>query len=282
MSKALIGPVCRGSVAVARLDEAIAAYRQGFDLQLIARFAFDAARARAWGRPELSGVPAALLGADRGDAGTHWLELIEVPGWEPVPPFGQSGWLALEVLVADVLALAGRLVTSPFRILGEPRPLALSEKIWAMQVAGPSGEVLYLTEVKAAVPPFDLPAPARLTAERLFIAVAAVPDRDTALAAYEELCGTQGQRFDTRVAALQRALRQDPETLRAVATLPLAGQSLVELDEVPELFGANATRGAILAVRVNSADDRGSQTRTPEVWFGPGGECLETEHVAPK
>lgn len=281
MSKATIGPVRRGSVAVARLDEAIAAYRQGLDLELVGRHAFDAARARAWGRPELAGLPSAQLGADRGDAGTHWLELIEVPGWEPVPPFGQGGWLALEVLVADVLSLAGRLATSPFRILGEPRPLALSEQIRAMQVAGPSGEVLYLTEVKAAVPPFDLPLPARRTAERLFIPVVAVPDRDAALAAYEHLCGTQGLRFDTRVAALQRALRQHPDTLRAVATLPLAGQCLVEIDAVPELFGANATPGAILAVRVMSAAGRCSQARAPEVWFGPGGECLEIEHVTP-
>ena len=127
-----------------------------------------------------------------------------------------------------------RLVKSHFTVLGEPRPLSLSDAIVAMQVAGPAGETLYLTEVRAPVPPFRLPAPATHTAERLFIPVLSCPERDTSLRFYEALNGNTGLRFETRVSALNRALKLDPEKQRPVGTLQLAGASLIELDQVPE------------------------------------------------
>ena len=58
------------------------------------------------------------------------------------------------------------------------RPIGAYEMIDLL--AGPAGETLYLTEVRAPVPPFDLPMNARFTAERLFIPVLSAPDREAA------------------------------------------------------------------------------------------------------
>ena len=175
-----IGPPRAGTVVAADLGPSLAAYRDHLDLQVISDAPLAAALAAAWGKPALAGCGCVLMGADPADPSTHWLRLLEVPGAVAPAPMRQRGWLALEVLVRDVQALGRRLEGGPFRVLGTPRPLSVSDDIWAMQVAGPAGETLYLTEVRAQVPPFELPMNARHTAERLFIPVLSAPDREAA------------------------------------------------------------------------------------------------------
>lgn len=234
MVPARLGPVLCGTVVTTQIDAAIARHRAAFDLQIVADGPVPADVAAAWGAPRLAGHRLVLMGADPADPATHWLRLLHVPGCRAPAPMSQGGWMALEVLVRDVHALAPRVAAAGFRVLGEPRALSLGDQIWAMQVAGPDGEVYYLTEVRGEVPPFELPAPARLSAERLFIPVLSAPDRDAALAFYEALAGRSGLRFDARAGALARCLGQDPERPRPMASLQLAGRSLVEIDHVPE------------------------------------------------
>ena len=232
-----LGPSRCGTVVTADADATLAAYRRALDLQLVSDAPLSAAVAGAWGKPALAGRRLLVLGADAADPSTHWLRVLEVPGAVAPAPMRQRGWLALEVLVRDVVALGRRFDADAqglFRVLGPPRPLSVSDDIWAMQVAGPAGETLYLTEVRAPVPPFALPMNASLTAERLFIPVLSAPDRDRSLSWYEALNGHTGLRFDSRVSALNRALGLDPEWRRPVATLQLAQDSLVEIDQVPE------------------------------------------------
>ncbi len=234
MAPGRLGPVLCGTVVTADADVAIARHRRAFDLEVIADAPVPQDVARAWGAPRLAGHRLVLLGADAADPSTHWLRLLEVPGSKAPAPMAHGGWLALEVLVRDVHALADRMADTGYAVLGAPRPPAVGDDLWAMQVAGPDGEVYYLTEVRAPVPPFELPAPARLTAERLFIPVLSAPDRDGALAWYEALAGGIGLRFDARAAALACCLGQDPERRRPMASLQLAGRTLVEIDHVPE------------------------------------------------
>lgn len=229
-----IGPPRCGTVVVADAGPTLAAYRDALDLQVVSDAPLPAAVAAAWGKPALAGRRLVVLGADSADPATHWLRVLELPGAVAPAPMRERGWLALEVLVRDVQALGRRLAGGPLRVLGEPRPLSVSDDIWAMQVAGPAGETLYLTEVRAQVPPFELPMRARFTAERLFIPVLSAPSRDAALDWYAARSGGTGLRFDSRVSALSRQLGLDPESRRAVATLQLGGRSVIEIDEVPE------------------------------------------------
>lgn len=229
------GPALCGTVVCASANTVVRAYGDYLGMVVVDDSALAPEIAHAWGQPGLTGRRIITLGADNGDPATHWLRLLEIPDAPPPAPLGRLGWLAMEVLVADVRALGRTLSVSPFQVRGEPRPLAVSDDIWAMQAVGPAGEVLYLTEVRAQVPPFSLPSPARKSAERLFIPVVAAAAREPALADYERLAGSAGLRFETRVSALNAALSVDPERARPVATVQLDGASLVEIDEVPEL-----------------------------------------------
>ncbi len=273
-----VGPPGAGTVVTCDAWPCISAYRDYLGLQLIADAPLPESLAAAWGKPALAGRRLVVMGADAADPSTHWLRLLEVPGATAPAPMRQRGWLALEVLVRDVLALGRRLEGSPFRILGAPRPLSVSDDIWAMQVAGPAGETLYLTEVRAPVPPFELPMNARFTAERLFIPVLSAPDREAALAWYAARAGAatgSGLRFESRVSALSRALGLDPEHRRAVATLALAGRSVIEIDEVPEhplpVPVAEGLPAGLAIVSLHTAE----QPAGPTLEAGPAGEWIE-------
>lgn len=229
-----LGPVKSGTLIASSADVIVSAYQAAFDMHVVSDIRISENLALAWERPGLAGHRMVTLGAALADASTHWLRVIEVPDAVAPLPFHKSGWMSLEVSVADVHLLAAKLQDSAFDILGNPHPLSVSDDIWAMQVAGPAGEVLYLTEVRAPVPAFDLPLGAKALAERLFIPVLSTPVRDSALSFYESLSGNSGLRFDSRVSALNLALEVDPEASRPVATLQLAGSCLIEIDEVPE------------------------------------------------
>lgn len=270
-----IGPPRAGTIVTPDADAGIAAYRDALDLRVVGDAPLPVALAAAWGKPALAGRRLVVMGADPADPSTHWLRLLEVPGAPILPPMRRGGWLALEVLVRDVQALGRRLEGGPFRILGVPRPLSVSDAIWAMQVAGPAGETLYLTEVRAPAPPFELPMNARCTAERLFIPVLSAPDRDAALAWYAARAGGSGLRFESRVSALSRALGLDPEHRRAVATLALAGQSVIEIDEVPEHPAPEPVVEGLPAGLAMVSLHTAVPPAGPALEAGPAGEWIE-------
>ncbi|HEY0941432.1 MAG TPA: hypothetical protein VGE08_15135 [Steroidobacter sp.] len=229
-----LGPAVCGTVVARDVGAVVDAYKDGLGLVVVHDRVMPSTIAAAWGQPMLAGRRLVLLGADVHDPSTHWLRVLHDPDATAPRPMQRAGWLALEILVRDVRALAARLRNSAFKVLGEPRALEVNDNIWAMQVAGPAGETLYLTEVRGPAPPFQLPEPARLDAQRLFIPVLSAADREDALRFYEELNGVAGLRFETRVSALNSMLGVDPERKRAVGTLQLDGASLIEVDEVPE------------------------------------------------
>ncbi len=193
-----------------------------------------AEQARAWGFDALGGLRCITLA--RGDAGGVQLRLIERPGAQARPTRFSHGWLALEILVRDVDALAAPAQAAGFELAGAPADLDVSPAIRAMQLIGPAGEMLYLTQVKAPVPPFELPMsqqiPAHAQLDRLFIAVLSTPSRAATLAACERLAPKAVLQFETRISVLNRALGRPLETRWPVATLQLAGQCLFEIDEV--------------------------------------------------
>jgi hypothetical protein len=191
------------------------------------------------GTPQASELGWAKLGGSRcawlaNELGEPWLRLIECPDAPARRPFTHVGWLALEIDVQDVDALGHSLADSPFDIIGAPADLAISDAIRAMQVVGPSGEVLYLTQVKRPLPPFELPR-ARCRVDRLFIPVMTCPDRDAVLDHYERLSGNEGLRFETAITVISAALGFEKNHAHPVATLQLADNTLIEIDQVAGL-----------------------------------------------
>lgn len=231
MTTSALGPCLTATITTDRIDTCVKAWCDHLYQSKALEERVSATQAEHWGLPALAGSRSVWLS---NAAGEPWLRFIEDSSATPVDPFRHTGWLSLEINVLDVDALHQQLLDSPFRIIGHPADLDVSPHIRAMQLIGPAGEVLYLTEIKQAVAGFDLPS-ARSAVDRLFIPVLLVGDRDEALALYEQFPNTQGNRFDTRITVLNQAHDLTPETRHPVATIQLSGKSLIEIDELTGL-----------------------------------------------
>ena len=75
----------------------------------------------------------------------------------------------------DVLKVAERMAASGFEIIGPPREIETLPAIFPMQVKGPDGEIVYLTQVRSDLPDFDITR-AEALIDRLFIMVMACAD----------------------------------------------------------------------------------------------------------
>lgn len=234
----LMGPVLHGTLVASCADTVAAAYAHSFGFTPVADGPIPLAQAVAWNLPATAGLRMLTMASASGAA--RWLRVIEVPDCVPAEPLRRHGWMALEVNVRDVDALAETLRApgSPFRIIGEPAFLEISDQIRAMQVVGPAGEVLYLTEVRAPVPPFELPLHSADPVGALFIPVLSAPQRETAARPYEALAGRAALRVDTRITVLNAAFGRARDAQYPIAVLQLAGCALIEIDEVHEALPA--------------------------------------------
>jgi hypothetical protein len=231
------GPLRQATLIVNDAAPMLAAYA-ALGLGALRHGAVTTKQADAWGHAELADCDMVELGTTPNECGL--LRLIEVPGAPPRPTRFSHGWLALEVLVRDVDALAKLLPDHGFDVVGPPADLDLSPSIRAMQVVGPVGEMLYLTQVRAPVPPFDIPVsphwfdgrPFEQHIGPLFIAVMSTPSRANALLACSALMPKQCLQFDTKITVLNRALGRALDSRWPVATAQWAGGCLFEIDEV--------------------------------------------------
>ncbi|WP_299592273.1 hypothetical protein [uncultured Microbulbifer sp.] len=234
VSSASLGPSVFATLVTRDLDRAVAAYKQFLALnQSACGMEFvSPALADLWGCPGLAGARQCLL---ENALGEPFVRIVEDPAVSTTTPLHYHGWMALEVVVEDVDGLAQTIQeqgsASGFEVLRPAADLELSDKIRASQVAGPCGEVLYLTRISGEVPPFDLPR-ARCPVDRLFIPVVSVPDRAASMTFYEGFPGTQCLQFQTRITVVNQAFGLPLEQQHPVATVSLRGQSLIEIDEL--------------------------------------------------
>ena len=240
------GPLVHATLIVADAAPCIAAYG-GLGLRAIAGGTVGTGQAAAWGQPQLAGGAVTWLAprSPASFAAAPLLRLITVPGTLPRPTRFSQGWLALEILVRDVDALAPRVAAAGFEIVGPPADLDVSPAIRAMQAIGPAGELLYLTQVKSPVPPFVIPLsadlPVGIDIGPLFIAVLSTPSREAVIEACSPLHPAAVLRFDTRITVLNRALGRDLAQRWPVATVQWGGHSLFEIDEVVDAAVQNPT-----------------------------------------
>jgi hypothetical protein len=253
-NKPLLGPVKHGIVVCADLQASAAAYQQATGLLAEPMLTLDTAHRELLGLPAALPVHSALL---CNPAGKAVIQLLQIPGIEAPQPLTQHGWMALEILVADADASAALAQGKPgFSLLRPAADLDVSDQIRACQVAGPCGEVLYLTQVKGPVPPFELPQ-AQHAIDRLFIPVLCTPDRQASAAFYQALSGSEPLLFDTKITVVNQAHGLPLEQRHPVATLQFAGASLVEIDQLAMAETAavhQALPGGIAAVVMEHQD----------------------------
>lgn len=230
MTNRQLGPILGATLITRDLNRLEQAYCQQLGFTVQQRMQVSPELAALWQTPDYTGCPLLILAAANGEA---WLRVVEVKDAPAPNPLRRQGWMALEVNVASVDAVRQQLSGTDFTIIGEPAFLQVSDAIKAMQVIGPAGEVLYLTEVQRPVPPFELPQTSAFTAG-LFIPVLAVPDRQQAVTFYQELNqAAPALQFNTKITVLNNAWGLPLEQQYPVATLQLDGQALFEIDELP-------------------------------------------------
>ncbi|MEM1261642.1 MAG: hypothetical protein AAGH76_04565 [Pseudomonadota bacterium] len=209
----------------------VTAIRDYFEYRVVAEFAISEQLAAAWRAPALAGAACTIMQPISGAA--FFLRFIETPTPPTYAPLMTYGWNAAELLVGDVYALADRLASSPFQILGGPRDLLGNGTAVALQVKGPGNEVFYLTQISGERMQATYGSTSS-TVDRLFIAVLGVQDHAQTRAFYRELGAgvTRPRRFPVRV--LSNAHGLDPDASRyLIGGACFDEQYRIEIDAYP-------------------------------------------------
>jgi catechol 2,3-dioxygenase-like lactoylglutathione lyase family enzyme len=193
--------------------------------------------AASWGTPNMAGRPYILMRPESGeDVFIRAAGIDDVAGYRPLTTFG---WNSFEIIVDDVYALYERLKKGPFEIIGSPQSLGGDfASIHAMQVIGPSKEVLYLTCETGARDKSLLPDPGAFVG-RIFILVVSGPDVSTIQEFYtSRFALTAGPPSEIAIELIARA-----QGLPADHRYPLRFMALkergnfLEIDGYPEITG---------------------------------------------
>lgn len=254
-----------GTLVVPDIGRTVDAYSRFLYASPLEEGAVSEAQARLWGKPRLAGCPLVTL---QSPSGFPWLRVVGCPGVLPARPFLELGWLALEVLVADVEALSRALTDSPFEIVRKSLNRTGAAGVRVMQVVGPAGEVLYLTELEEAAAPFNI-EPATCPVDRLFNPVSACLRRDEALAIFRKLGAQRSWRYDSRLLSINRAHGLDASVKHPIATVQLAGQSSVEINQLGLARSRRLSEGllpagiAIVSFVLNNLDNMGLRPVSP-------------------
>jgi hypothetical protein len=247
------------------------AYTRSLGYRVVERSAFPDSVASACGAPAAAGLPSLTLGPESGEP-VH-LRFVQDPasaGWRALTT---HGWNCTEIVVRDVDALATQLQDSPFRIIGAPTSLQRFPMIRAMQVIGPFGECLYLTQIGLGSG-LRLPR-AQSFVGRVFIVVAGGADLPALFRTYERF----GNEFDapvaTRVRVISLANGLPPETDHRHGLVKLRDGTLIELDEYPDVTRPRPRRPGALpqGMALVTFAMRGVEGRS--VIEGGAGELIE-------
>lgn len=124
-----LGPISCVTVAAPELQYMIDSYRLFLGYQLVDHGRLSPAQASLWGLPNLTGRRYALM-LPEGE-GQTFLRFVESKPSPDYVPFRHMGWNAAELMVQDTDKAAARLAGSPFKIIGPPANLSISDKIRA-------------------------------------------------------------------------------------------------------------------------------------------------------
>ena len=151
-------------------------------------------------------------------------------------PLRSFGWAATEICVADVLAVHERMQRPdcPFEVIGPPRRLDGMPMIHAMQVRGPDGEIVYLTQIEGDPPGMRLPRAESLI-DRVFIMVLACSDLETSKAWVEAALGVEtSPTMAITYTMLAKAFDLPVEHKHPIAMGLHQGDGFLELDQYPQ------------------------------------------------
>lgn len=291
------GRIMGGVVTTPDIDAALADYRDRLDLDLVEDGPLDPALAEAWAAPAAAGRRRATLAPK---SGAHcFIRLVEqdVPaGFAPTRTFG---WAAYELTVKDVYGWPARLEGSGFEIVGPPKPIENLPYFVPMQVVGRGREMLYLNEVATNTPSSDLPK-ANSLSDHIFIVILATPDREAAMAWYQDRLGLDaGGVYTLEYTMINKAFGLTAGTQSTISMLQKGRLPIVEVDGYPAAAtprptapGALPPGNALVTLAIDSLDRdlpflAGPARRDGPLYAGrraatlrgPAGELLELVEI---
>lgn len=231
---------------VPELDPVVAAWTGYLGYEVVGHGELGNELCAAWHAPAAAGQRYCTLAPASGqDSYIRFVETADPGGYGPPMTFG---WNATELLVQDVDALALKFRGSPFRVLGGPGDLYPRPRApRAMQVAGPSGELIYFTRLLPGGSRYGLHG-ARSPVDRVFIVTVGGPSSDEMHAFYG---GTLGHRVMDRMpfinTILARGCGVPASTVFPTSIARIPGRSfLVEMDQYPPGVQARQIRAGHL------------------------------------
>lgn len=215
--------------------EATAArYGEWLDYRVVERGRIDGTLAESWSAPAMEGRTQVVCAPASGAA--LFLRFVEGQAPDGYQPLRTFGWAATEICVSDVLAVHERMsrLDSPFKVIGPPRRLDGMSMIHAMQVRGPDGEIVYLTQIEDDPPGMRLPRAESLI-DRVFIMVMACSDLEASKSWAEAALGVQTTpTMVITYTMLARAFTLPVEQKHPIAMALHDGDGFLELDQYPD------------------------------------------------
>ncbi len=189
--------------------------------------------ASAWDAEAMINHPYIIMQPESGeDVYLRFIEDKEKTNYKPV---GTHGWNSTEILVEDPDKLAEELDNSPFRIIGMPYDLYPTPNApRAMQVLGPSDEMIYLTRIIPDGSGYNLGS-AKSYVDRVFIMVVGGPSMEDLQEYYRETFDMPvTEASDWTIGVISRLNDLPEDTLYPLAIAEFDKDFLIELDEYPE------------------------------------------------
>lgn len=223
------------TILVTNLGDTEKAYSDYLNYHVVERCKVSSLMAENWGTPSLTGQECLLMQPESDQ--NVYLRFIQDPQQRTAIPMRRTGWNATEILVEDPDALAEIFKQdpdSPFTIIGEPDYLTPKENVKAMQVLGPSGEMVYLTNIiDPSKSNFDL-GRASSFVDRVFIMVLGTHDVKQTKQWYENTLGHEvlGP-FDYKISVLSKTYNLPAETIYPLSLIQLPSQFMLEIDQYP-------------------------------------------------
>ncbi len=232
------------TLSVADVKRSEALYRDYLAYETVEEGRVSLAMAAAWGAEGSAGARFVTMRPQSGRA--IFLRFVEQDPHPDYRPLRTYGWAAVEICVQDTLAVNATMEKSPFTIIGPPKELDGLPAIFPMQVQGPDGEIVYLTQIRDDLPMYDLPR-AQSPIDCLFILVLACSDLKGALNWAQDTLGLSfGRDMAIQYTMLAKAFGKPMDTKYTLATLTHDRDVFFEFDQYPPAATPRPCRPGLL------------------------------------
>jgi len=283
------------TMLVTNLNAVEEAYDSYLGYQVVEEGQIDRSLGSVWGARGMNKHPYVIMQPKSGEE--VYLRFIEDKSMTNYRPMGTHGWNSTEILVEDPDALAVQLSNSSFNIIGQPYDLyPTPDAPRAMQVLGPSNEIIYLTRIIPGGSGFNLGS-AQSFVDRVFIMVVGGPSMKALQDFYsQKLNMPVTEASDWTIGVISRLNDLPEDTIYPLALVSFEKDFLIELDEYPSVVVPRKravnhlpSSTSVVSFIVDSLDSFDLKWRRPPrtiqdfpyngrkvgVTIGPAGEWIE-------